>query len=100
MDRHEYATIPAQPPEPVDYDWSARRQLFVELNSPDLAWWTALSELTTPTLLIAGTRDDRDVNETAEQLPDVRIVTIDVGHWIHETEPDRFLQAVNGFLHS
>lgn len=100
MDHHEYPTIPAQPPEPVDYDWSVRRQLFAELNSPDPAWWTALPELTTPTLLIAGTRDDRDINETAEQLPDVRIVTIDVGHWIHETAPDRFLEAVNGFLHS
>lgn len=100
IDRHEYPTVPPEPPEPVGYDWEARRQLFEELLSPDPVWWTALREVTTPTLLIAGTRDDPDINETADQLPDARIVTIDVGHWIHETEPDRFLDAVHGFLRS
>ena len=98
MDRHEYPAVPAKPPDPVGYDWEARIQLFEELNSPDPTWWTALSQVSTRTLLIAGTQGDRDLEETAQQLPDVHMVTIGVGHWIHETTPDRFLEVVKGFL--
>lgn len=77
MQRHEYPAVPAEPPDPVDYDWQARVQLFKELNSPDPTWWTALSQVTTPTLLIAGSHADRDLEETAQQLPDVHMETID-----------------------
>jgi pimeloyl-ACP methyl ester carboxylesterase len=49
-------------------------------------------------LLIAGSRADRDLEETAEQMPDARLATIEAGHWIHETEPERFLDVVKGFL--
>jgi pimeloyl-ACP methyl ester carboxylesterase len=98
MQRQEYPAVPDEPPDPVDYDWEARVQLFEELNSPDPTWWTALAQVTTRTLLIAGTHADRDLDETAEQLPDVHMVTIEVGHWIHETAPDRFLEVVRGFL--
>lgn len=98
MDRHEYPTVPGEPDQPVDYDWEARRQLFEELNSPDPTWWNALPQVTTRTLLIAGSRADRDLEETTEQMPEVRLVTIEAGHWIHETEPERFLDVVTGFL--
>ena len=98
MERHEYPPVPAEPPEPVDYDWRVRRQIFEELNSPDPTWWDSLPHITTRTLLIAGTPGDRDLEETAEQLPDVRVVTIEAGHWIHESEPKRFLEVVQGFL--
>lgn len=98
MERHEYPPVPAQPPEPVDYDWRARMQIFEELNSPDPVWWDSLPRVTTRTLLIAGTRGDRDLEETAEHLPDVRMVTIEAGHWVHESEPKRFLEVVQGFL--
>lgn len=98
MDRHGYPTVPAEPPDPVDYDWEARVQLFEQLNSPDPTWWTALAQVTTRTLLIAGTQGDRDLEKTAQQLPDAQMVTIEVGHWIHETAPDRFLEVVRGFL--
>jgi len=69
MKRHEYPTVPAEPPEAVDYDWRVRRQIFEELNSPDPAWWDSLPQVTTRTLLIAATRGDRDLEATAEQLP-------------------------------
>lgn len=98
MERHEYPSVPDEPPEPVDYDWRARRQIFEELNSPDPTWRDSLHEMTARTLLIAGTRGDRDLEETAEQLPDVRMVTIEAGHWIHESELERFLDVVQGFL--
>ena len=54
--------------------------------------------MTTRTILISSTQDDRDVEETAEQLPDIRKVKIETGHWIHETEPEKFLAAVKSFL--
>lgn len=98
MERHEYPTVPTEPPEPVDYDWRARRQIFEELNSPNPAWWDSLPLVNARTLLIAGTQGDRDLEETAERLPDVRMVTIEAGHWIHECEPKRFLEVVKGFL--
>jgi pimeloyl-ACP methyl ester carboxylesterase len=98
MDRHEYPMVPAEPPDPVDYDWQARIQLFKELSSPDPTWWTAISQVSTRTLLIAGTQGDRDLEKTAQQLPDAQMVTIEVGHWIHETAPDRFLEVVREFL--
>lgn len=99
MERHKYPTVLAEPPEPVDYDWNARRQIFEELNSPDPAWWDSLPQVTTRTLLIAGRLGDRDLEETAEQLQNARMVTIEAGHWIHESEPKRFLEVVKGFLH-
>ena len=34
-DRHTYPDIADTPPEPVGYDWEARRQLFRQLNAPD-----------------------------------------------------------------
>ena len=98
MERHEYPPVPAEPPEPVDYDWKVRTQIFEELKSPDPTWWDSLPLITTRTLLIAGTPGDRDLEETAEQLPDVRMLTIEAGHWIHESEPKRFLEVVQGFL--
>lgn len=96
-DRHTYPEIPVSPPEPVDYDWEVRRQLFRELNSPDPAWRDNLTMVTSPTLVIAGSDDDV-LAETARILPDCQLITIDTGHWIHETEPDRFVRAVRSFL--
>ena len=98
MERHKYPSVPAEPLEPVDYDWRVRRQIYEELNSPDPTWWASLPQVTTRTLLIAGRQRDRDLKETAEQLSEVQMVTIEAGHWIHESEPTRFLEVVRGFL--
>jgi pimeloyl-ACP methyl ester carboxylesterase len=98
MEQHEYPTVAAEPPEPVDYDWRVRRQIFGQLNSPDPTWWDSLPSVTTRTLLIAGRPGDRDLEETAEELPNVKVVTVEAGHWIHENEPKRFLEVVQRFL--
>jgi len=98
MERHQYPSVLAEPPEPVDYDWNARRQIFEQLNSPDPAWWGSLPEITSRTLLVVGRQGDRDLEETAARLPNVRIALIEAGHWIHESEPKRFLEVVQGFL--
>ena len=60
-DRHTYPDIADIPPEPVSYDWEARRQLFRQLNAPDPSWWTNIEKVTTPTLMIAGSATDDDL---------------------------------------
>lgn len=96
-DGHKYPEVPVSPPEPVDYDWEVRRQLFRQLNSPDPAWRDNLTLVTSPTLLIAGSEDD-ELAETARILPDCELIIIEAGHWIHETEPERFVRAVRSFI--
>lgn len=58
-----------------------------------------VSQVTSPTLLIAGSEDE-ELKETARVLPDCRLVSIEVGHWIQETEPERFVEAIRSFLGS
>ncbi len=96
-DAHKYPETPVSPPKPIDYDWEVRRQLFRQLNSPDPAWRENLTMVTSPTLVIAGSDDDV-LAETARILPDCQMITIDAGHWIHESEPNRFVKAVRSFL--
>lgn len=97
IDRHTYEEIAESPPEPVSYDWEARRQLFRQLNSPNPTWWTSLSRITVPTLVIDGSgfEESRDI---ARILPRGELITIDVGHWVHEAAPDAFVQWVRDFL--
>lgn len=97
IDVHEYPEIPASPPEPVNYDWEARRQLFKQLGSPDPSWWEDLSKVTTPTLIIDGSGFP-EFAETVQVLPRAELVTIEVGHWIHESAPDVFVDTIRSFL--
>ena len=55
-----------------------------------------VSQVTSLTLLIVGS-DDEELKETARVLPDRRLVPIEVGHWIHVTEPERFVEAMRSF---
>jgi pimeloyl-ACP methyl ester carboxylesterase len=97
-DRHTYPDIPETPPEPVRYDWEARRQLFRQLNAPDPSWWANIERVTAPTLVIAGSATDDDLQETARRLPDGELIIIETGHWIHETQPVAFVAAIRAFL--
>lgn len=98
IEEHEYPEVPGPSPEPVDYDWEARRQLFRNLSSPDPSWGDNLGKVTTPTLIIAGSASNRELEETARILPRAELVTIEVGHWIHETTPGVFVETVRSFL--
>lgn len=98
IEEHQYPEVPISSPESVDYDWEVRRQLFQQLNSPDPTWWENVPAVTTPTLIIAGS-ESGELEETARILPRADLVTIDVGHWIHEIVPDLFVDEVRTFLH-
>lgn len=96
--RRPFLQIPGTPPEPVEYDWEARRQLFRQLNYPDPSWWADVEKVTAPTLVIAGSAHDAELEEATRRLPYGNLITIEAGHWIHETRPEAFVAAIQTFF--
>jgi pimeloyl-ACP methyl ester carboxylesterase len=98
----EPATMFPRPEEPLPFDYDALAAIFDQLNDPDPAWTTRLTQVTTPTLIVGGGEeshvDQARLAEIAASLPDGRLVTIPVGHRVHNTAPDEFLAAVQSFL--
>ncbi|MFC0528795.1 alpha/beta fold hydrolase [Phytohabitans kaempferiae] len=94
--------VPPPPQGPVPYDWDVRPAIIEQLNQPDPRWWTSADEFTIPTLVISGGPashlPNRTLSEFAARLVGGRMVTIPAGHNVHGTDPDRFLDAVTGFL--
>jgi pimeloyl-ACP methyl ester carboxylesterase len=103
--------FPADPPrpvpdgpgdEPVPYDWRVVAAVARQRNAPAARHWDGLTEITAPTLLIAGgpsshLRQDQLV-QVASRIPGALLTTIDAGHMIHDERPADFLSAVRGFL--
>ena len=92
---NSYPIESSEPPEAVDYDWEARRQIYSDLSGP--SWWTDLETVTCPTLIVAGRRDD-DIDSTVDLVPNAELALIEIGHWIHQQRPDDFTALVAGFL--
>ena len=88
---------PADPPGPVDFDWSVVGQIIGSLNAADGSWWERLPAITTPTLLISGSSDDELLSLVHEALPAAELVEVEVGHWIHEAAPDEFCDHLERF---
>jgi pimeloyl-ACP methyl ester carboxylesterase len=102
---HEPAELtapPAEPPDPVDFDWAVVEPIFREIRSPHPAWWSGLPTITADTLWIAGgpvSHVDQDrLAEAVNAMPSAKVVTIQVGHHIHREAPDEFAGAVLPFL--
>lgn len=95
--RAQYAVVPPTPPEDVSYDWKARRQIIDELNRPDPRWHERLAEVAAPVLIMAGRADD-DIDATLSRLPQPELVTVPVGHWIHQDAPESFVANTRAFL--
>ena len=62
------------------------------------SWWTNIGKVTSPTLMIAGSATDDDLQDLARRLPNGELIVIDTGHWIHETQPAAFIAAIRTFL--
>lgn len=90
--------VPPRPPGPLGFDWDLVAPLRAQLNDPDRRWWPALRSITAPTLLIGGGPDSpipqRLLAEVADLIPDCQLVTIPVGHMVHDDAPEQFLQAL------
>jgi pimeloyl-ACP methyl ester carboxylesterase len=84
------------------YDPVMFREVLAQLVEPQPQWWSDLSAITAPTLLLAGGSsshlDQTRYQLLAKSLPAATITTVDAGHRIHSRSPDRWLAAVAGFL--
>jgi 3-oxoadipate enol-lactonase len=93
-----------RPGGPQPYDWSAVLAVRAQIDDPDPAWRDRLTAITAPTLVVAGGSaspmpQDR-VAEMATRIPRADIVTIPVGHRVHDSRPDDFTAAILPFLRS
>jgi esterase len=94
---------PPRPDVELPYDWALVSAIFEELAAPDPAWWTQLSRITVPTLVLGGgstSHVPQDLlAEAVAAMPQARLVTLEgAGHSAHSTQPDRFVAELTGFL--
>ncbi|WSG19360.1 alpha/beta hydrolase [Nonomuraea sp. NBC_01738] len=81
------------------FDWAMMHQTEAQFIGPDPAWKGAVRTITAPTLLFSGGPGSHVPSaEVAELIPGARLVTIDVGHLIHENARAEFLREVDAFL--
>lgn len=95
--------LPPRPAGDLPYDWELAVGVFGQLADPDPAWWTGLSAITAPTLVVAGGSTSHVpqelLTEAAALIPRSRLVTLEgAGHTAHGTQPDRFVAEVTRFL--
>jgi pimeloyl-ACP methyl ester carboxylesterase len=89
---------PSPPAEPTPFDWAAVSAIRVDARTPDPARWAALRRITAPTLWLSGgpashVDPSRSV-AAATATPTADLVTIAVGHNIHDDAPAEFAAAV------
>jgi 3-oxoadipate enol-lactonase len=91
-----------RPDGPLPFDWAVVPAIYAQLNDPDPAWWDRLTEITAPTLVIAGgpaSHIPQDkLEEAAARLPRGTLQVIPAGHEVHATRPAEFTAAVLRFL--
>jgi 3-oxoadipate enol-lactonase len=91
-----------RPDGPLPFDWAVVPAIYAQLNEPDPAWWDRLTDITAPTLVIAGgpashVPQDK-LAEAAARLPHGTLQVIPAGHEIHANRPAEFTAAVLEFL--
>lgn len=83
-------------------DLDMAKTVLREFRRPDEKWWSQLSLITAPTLLIHGGPDSHvpgyRLEEMNKLIPDCRLVTMPVGHRVHLSAPDPFAELVLPFL--
>lgn len=94
--------VPERPEDPTPYDWRLLPAVAVQRNRPDPAWWEGLTDITAPTLLVAGGPashlSQEQLAAVAHRIPDGRLVTIGAGHMVHDERPAEFLTELRAFL--
>lgn len=94
--------IPPRPPGPLSFDWPVIPAIIEEVNDPSMKWWKGLPGIKAPTLLIGGGPTSHipqdKLADVAQEIPDCTLVTIPVGHNVHEERPTEFADVVLGWL--
>lgn len=97
------ASTPARPAGPLPFDWAVVEQVRPEIDDPDPSWADVVSQIQAPTLVIAGGPSSfvpqQHIAELVERIGTGRLVTIDSGHLVHQSQPDEFIEQLRAFLH-
>ncbi|MFJ2020840.1 alpha/beta fold hydrolase [Streptomyces nodosus] len=95
-------TTPTRPDGTLAFDWEMVLAVRRQIDVPDPGWLERLGRITAKTLVLAGgprSHVPQDgVAELARRIPGGRLVTIPVGHLIHQAAPEAFTEAVSAFL--
>ncbi|WP_159884522.1 alpha/beta fold hydrolase [Paenibacillus puerhi] len=93
---------PSKPSDPLPFDWPVVPSILQQLNEPDPVWWSRLTDIIAPTLIIGGGAShipQNKLHEVSELIPNCELVTIeDAGHFVHDDNLPAFLAAVQSFL--
>jgi 3-oxoadipate enol-lactonase len=97
---------PPIPPRPegveLPFDWDMLIAIRAQVDDPDMTTWERLGQITARTLIVAGGPESHisqeKIAEAASLIPDASVVTIEAGHHVHSTEPQRFVDAVLAWL--
>lgn len=97
--------IPSKPSDPLPFDWQVVPSILGQLNEPNPEWWTRLTDINMPTLIIGGGSTSHvpqnKLQEVSELIPNCNFVTVeDAGHFVHDANLQAFLAAVKAFLNS
>ena len=96
--------VPTKPSEPLSFDWQVLPSIIQQLNEPNLEWWSRLTDITVPTLIIGGKIShipQNKLQEVSELIPNCELVTIEgAGHFVHDDNLPAYLAAVDSFLTS
>jgi len=94
--------VPERPDWPVPFDWPVVPAMITQSGEPNPDWWDRLSKITAPTLLVAGGADSHvpreQLDAVAARVPRCTLLTIPVGHHVHDAAPAEFAAAVLSFL--
>jgi len=90
------------PPPDLPFDVEMGRAILRQLNEPNPAWWRRLSEITVPTLVVAGGPDSHvpqeELVEVGRWIPGCRLIDLGGGHRVHAERLAEFVAAVREFL--
>ncbi|WP_194542911.1 alpha/beta fold hydrolase [Paenibacillus sp. JZ16] len=94
--------VPAEPSDPMPFDWLVVPSILRQLNEPNPEWWLRLNDIIMPTLIIGGGSShipQNKLQEVSELIPNCELVMIqDAGHFVHDDNLPAFLSAVKKFL--
>lgn len=93
-----------RPDDAIDFDWPVSPAVRAQIFDPDPEWAERLGEIVAPTLIVAGGPDSsmpqERIPDMAAAIPDSRVISIPVGHEVHEQSPQQFAEQVSEFFTS
>ncbi|MGB9035684.1 hypothetical protein BLJ79_20855 [Arthrobacter sp. UCD-GKA] len=94
--------VPERPKGALGFDWAVVPAIVDQVNDPTRRWWKRLTDISSPTLLIGGGPASHIPQEllveVSETIPECTLVTMPVGHNVHQVQPSNFSDVVLGWL--